>query len=177
MLAKITKKTKKQAVIAISGIKNSGKTTLITKLIPILRKRGLSIATVKHDGHDFDLDVKGTDTYKHIKSGANATAIFSKNKYMIINNRKDISEKLFINHFKKFDIILLEGFKYSHYKKIELVRKGISNKTICDEKTVLAVATDIKNLNTECKVVNLNDVNKIAHVILKYYREVVSGGR
>ena len=61
---------KQPFLFAVSGVKNSGKTTLITKLIPIFVKYGLKVASVKHDGHDFDADVPGTDSYRHMKAGA-----------------------------------------------------------------------------------------------------------
>ena len=57
-------------IFAISGYKNSGKTTLITKLIPELKQRGYRVAVIKHDGHDFEADVPGTDSYRHQKAGA-----------------------------------------------------------------------------------------------------------
>ena len=59
---------KKPQIFAISGVKNSGKTTLITQILPILSGQGLAVATIKHDGHDFDADVPGTDTYRHCKA-------------------------------------------------------------------------------------------------------------
>lgn len=157
-------------VIAISGIKNSGKTTLITKLIPYLKSKGYSVATIKHDGHDFDCDIENTDTYKHMSSGSDATAIFSKNKYMIINKVSNISEDILIDHFKDRDIILLEGFKYSKYPKIEVVRYGNSEDCVCDLNTVLAIATDcdIKKENT--KIININDIENIGNIIINYIR-------
>ena len=66
-------------LFAISGYKHTGKTTLITKLIPILNKKGYKVAVIKHDGHDFEGDVPGTDTYKHFQAGAYGTAVFSEN--------------------------------------------------------------------------------------------------
>lgn len=113
----------KPAILAISGFKNSGKTTLITELLPRLTEYGIKVATVKHDGHEFELDGEGTDTYKHLKAGAMGTAIFSENKYMIINQVK-VNEKELFRAFDYVDLILLEGFKYSQYPKIELVKKG-----------------------------------------------------
>lgn len=74
----------KPMLFAISGVKNSGKTTLITKLIPILTEKGLKVATIKHDGHEFAPDVPGTDTWAHLQAGALGTAIFSDTKFMVV---------------------------------------------------------------------------------------------
>ena len=68
---------KKQFILAVSGVKNSGKTTLITKLLPELKKRGLQVAVIKHDGHDFEADVPGTDSWKYAQAGADGTCVFS----------------------------------------------------------------------------------------------------
>lgn len=57
---------------------NAGKTTLLTRLLPVLTDYGLKVATVKHDGHEFEGDVPGTDTYRHMKAGAFGTAVFYK---------------------------------------------------------------------------------------------------
>lgn len=120
---KIEKKVRKPVILAISGFKNSGKTTLISRLISRLSELGYRVATIKHDGHDFEADREGSDTHCHLNAGAVGTAIFSENKYMIVN-QIGISESQLFQAFDYADIILLEGFKYSNYPKIELVKKG-----------------------------------------------------
>ncbi len=104
-------------IFAVSGYKNSGKTTLITKLIPILVSKGYQVAVIKHDGHDFESDVPETDSYRHQKSGAYGTAIFSKNRIMITKKIKDIDETCLFAAFPEADIILIEGLKNSSYPK------------------------------------------------------------
>ena len=76
----------KPPVIAVCGVKNSGKTSLIEKLIPILRRQGLKIAVIKHDGHDFEPDVPGTDSARLRQAGACAAAVFSDKRYMITDS-------------------------------------------------------------------------------------------
>ena len=97
--------------------KNSGKTTLITKLIPELTKKGYRVATIKHDGHDFESDVPGTDSYRHQKAGAYGTAVFSGNRLMITKETTEADEKCLMQAFPEADIILLEGLKHSDYPK------------------------------------------------------------
>ena len=67
---------KRPAVLAVSGLHNSGKTTLLEKLLPALRSRGLKVGIIKHDGHDFTPDVPGTDSYRLREAGAEGVADF-----------------------------------------------------------------------------------------------------
>lgn len=111
-------KDDRQLIFAISGYKNSGKTTMIENLIPILTGYGYKVATIKHDAHDFEPDVPGTDTYRHRKAGALGTAIFSGRRWRIERDAKEkISVKELIKAFPDADVILLEGFKNSGYPK------------------------------------------------------------
>lgn len=91
---------KKQFILAVSGVKNSGKTTLITKILPFLKAKGLNVAVIKHDGHDFEADVPETDSWKFAKAGADSTLIFSKTKYMMIHYDTVLSEEEFIASFR-----------------------------------------------------------------------------
>lgn len=104
-------------VFAISGYKNSGKTTLITRLIPELTKRGYKVAVIKHDGHDFESDVPGTDSYRHQKAGAYGTAVFSRNRFLVTKECQGITEQELFAAFPEADIILIEGLKHSSYPK------------------------------------------------------------
>ncbi|MGG7196423.1 molybdopterin-guanine dinucleotide biosynthesis protein B [Clostridium butyricum] len=165
------KNRKKPVLIAVSGVKNSGKTALIQKLIPKLIEKELKVATIKHDGHDFDADVCGTDTYKHKKAGAYGTAIFSKNKFMIIKEQEDTKEEELISYFKEADVILLEGFKNSDYPKLEIIRKGNSHKSVCKKETLLAIVSDMDHNEELIKTFNLNDIDKIAEFLLEYIGE------
>lgn len=129
------------AVVAVSGVKNSGKTTLITAMLPHLTAAGLKVATVKHDGHTFLADPEGTDTGKHMAAGAWGTAIFDGEKYKVV--RQDaVDEQALISRFSDADLVLLEGFKHSAWPKLELVRAGNSDRPVCDPDTLLALVTD-----------------------------------
>ncbi|MEF9958463.1 MAG: molybdopterin-guanine dinucleotide biosynthesis protein B [Niameybacter sp.] len=149
-------------LFAISGVKNSGKTTLITKLIPEFTKKGLKVATIKHDGHDFEADVKGTDTYAHFEAGAYGTAIFSDHKYMIVKRQEHTKEEALIACFPEADLILLEGFKGSHYPKIEIIRDGNSNESVCKVETLIGIASDFAFEHPSVPVWDLNDAADIA---------------
>lgn len=107
----------KPVIYAICGYKNSGKTTLITKLIPLLNEKGYKVATIKHDGHDFVGDVPNTDSYKHKMAGAYGTAVFSDYRFQIVKETQGITESELMKFFPEADIILIEGLKNSGYPK------------------------------------------------------------
>ena len=71
-------------IISIVGKSDSGKTTLIEKIIPELNKRGYRVATVKHDVHGFDIDIEGKDSWRHKNSGAHTVVISSPQKIAMI---------------------------------------------------------------------------------------------
>ncbi len=160
---------KKQFIIAISGVKNSGKTTLIKNIIPSLVKKGYKVATVKHDGHDFEPDVPNTDTYNHRKSGAYGVGIFSNNRFMVTKEIK-VEENELISLFPEADIIILEGFKNSEFLKIEIVRSSVSLNSVCS-KNILGYVTDL-DLETDLCKFELDDYEKIASVIEKLYLDL-----
>lgn len=157
-------------IFAISGVKNSGKTTLIVRLLPILAEQGLKTATIKHDGHDFNADVPGTDTYRHLQAGAYGTAIFSDSKYMVVKQQPHLTEERLMEFFPEADLILLEGFKTCPYRKIELVRRGNSVKSVCGGYNLAAIATDltpgeIERTDPDIPLLDLNDPREIAAFI------------
>ena len=78
-----TQVLKRPAVLAVSGVHNSGKTTLLEKLLPMLRSRGLKVGVIKHDGHDFTPDVPGTDSYRLREAGAEGVAVYSGTRYLL----------------------------------------------------------------------------------------------
>ena len=134
---------KEQKILCVCGVKNSGKTTYIEKLIAGLTAEGRRVAVIKHDGHDFEGDRLGTDTYRFHKAGAEGTAIFSKNRYMI-NADKTVDWLQLKEQFSDADIILVEGLKQSALPKIEIVREGISDELSCSRENLIAVVTDVE---------------------------------
>jgi molybdopterin-guanine dinucleotide biosynthesis protein B len=124
-------------VLAVSGYKDSGKTTLIERVLPLLADRGLRVAVVKRDGHLFDADTPGADTWRFLRAGASGTAVFDREKYMLVKKEAVLEDRLF-EAFSDADLILLEGFKFSSWPKIEMLRGDADS--VCDPATVLAFA-------------------------------------
>ena len=155
------------AVVAVSGVKNSGKTTLIAAMLPHLMAAGLKVATVKHDGHSFQADPEGTDTGIHMEAGAWGTAIFDGEKYKVVR-RDAVEERELIARFPDADLVLLEGFKHSTWPKLELVRPGNSERSVCDASTLLALVTDLPLELPGVRRIPFGDAAAAAQVILDY---------
>ena len=156
-------------VINIVGYSsNVGKTFLMESLIKELKNRGYSIATIKHDVHGFDIDKKGKDTYKHREAGSETVIISSKNRLAMI---KELKEETELNDIIKMvldkDIILVEGYKNSNLRKIEVFRSGVSNKIITPIEKIIAVASDIDIEDYNLTVVNKEDYKRLADLIEK----------
>ncbi len=160
-------KIKTPSILAICGIKNSGKTTLITQIIKRLKKLGYSVATIKHTSHDYAFDVENTDTYRHKQAGASAVCIYSPQKKMLVQDDHDVKIQELIQAFSKYDIILLEGFKESNFPKIEVIRKGISQEISCNQENLQAVISNHKHLIYHTQM-SFQDIDRIiGNFILK----------
>lgn len=155
-------------VIAVSGVKNSGKTTLLTAILPLLRDQGVRTAVIKHDGHDFTPDVPETDSYRLREAGALAVAIYSGYRYMLTAEQMDVKAEKLFRHFHNMDLILLEGEKSSAYPKIEVVRKAVSQRPVCNSSQLLAIYTDLDFSIGDIPVVEMKDYEKIVQIIMDY---------
>ena len=133
---------KRPAVLDVSGLHNSGQTTLLEKLLPALRSRGLKVGVIKHDGHDFTPDVPGTDSYRLREAGAEGVAVYSGQRYLLTEAFR-LTEQDLLALFERhgYDLVLLEGFKDSGWPKIEVVRREISDTPVSFQP--LAVVGDI----------------------------------
>lgn len=112
-------------VMQLVGYSNSGKTTLLTKLIPLLEQKGLRVGVIKHDGgHDFEIDQPGKDTWRYREAGASLVAITSQTRTAMIEQRPlplaDLIERM---GQAGADLVLVEGFKREGYPKLVLVRE------------------------------------------------------
>ncbi len=154
-------------VVAVSGLKNSGKTTLLSHLIPLLRARGLRVAALKHDGHDFSPDVPGTDSYRLSRAGAQAVGVFSAHRFFLSAEEKVTVEDL-IDMCGPVDLVLLEGGKASPYPKIELVRAAVSQAPVCDINTLLALCTDTSLHLPGVPSVGLDGYPELADIIISH---------
>ncbi|MBQ5696671.1 MAG: molybdopterin-guanine dinucleotide biosynthesis protein B [Clostridium sp.] len=156
-------------VINIVGCgSNVGKTFVIQGIIRELKLRGYSVATIKHDVHGFDIDKKGKDTYKHREAGAETVIISSKNRLAMI---KELEEEIELNEVirlvKDKDIILVEGYKKSNLRKIEVYRNGISENIITPKDKLIAIASDVGLDINDVDIINKEDYKELVNLIEK----------
>ena len=157
-------------MVAVSGVKNSGKTTLIEAVLPLLAEAGLNVAVVKHDGHTFLSDPPSTDTGRFMAAGAAGTAIFDGEKYKIVK-KQPVSEDYLITQFPEAHLILLEGFKYTRWPKLEVVRRGNSEGPVSDPATLLALVTDLPLEVPGVPTLPLGDAEGAAALLIRYVKE------
>ncbi len=157
-------KLKTPPVVAICGVKNSGKTTLCEKLAAAYTQRGLQVGFCKHDGHAFTPDVPQTDSFRVRTAGALPAAVTSDGCSMVVTPQAEILHAPRL--WNSCDLVLLEGFKNSDYPKIEIVRQGNSGQPV--SQAPIAIATDIPGLQAACPVLNLNHLQEIVSFINRF---------
>lgn len=132
-------------VIGIVGWKNSGKTTLVEKLVCELTARGLRVSTIKHAHHGFDIDRPGKDSYRHRAAGASEVLVASAQRWALLHENQGAAEPslaALLKHLQPCDLVLVEGFKHGPQRKIEVRRDAGAPRLADSDPTICAVATD-----------------------------------
>ncbi len=158
-------------VFGVVGWKNSGKTTLMVKLIEAFAARGLNVAAVKHAHHGFDIDQEGRDSFRYRAAGASTVAISSRARFAVMTELKDRPEPALadlVRCIAGVDLILVEGFKSENHLKLEVRRREALNRTPLAPKdpSIAAIAADFEVEGTSLPVFSLDDVPSIANFIL-----------
>lgn len=160
--------------VAYSG---TGKTTLLEKLIPILKQHGIRIALLKHAHHDFDIDKPGKDSFRLRHAGADQVMIASHKRWALINEntQEDDEPRLseLLRHLdpQQFDILLVEGFKHESYPKIELQRQSLAKPPLHpNDPNIIALASDKPKSGTRLPELNIDRPDEIAEFILQWLR-------
>ena len=130
---------------SVVGKSNTGKTTLIEKLLPELKRRGYRVATVKHDVHGFEIDHEGKDSWRHRQAGADVVVIASPDKMAMIEALSGESPlEDILARVRGVDLIITEGFKRGPMPKIEVLRSARSMDLLCaGDPLLLAIASDV----------------------------------
>jgi molybdopterin-guanine dinucleotide biosynthesis adapter protein len=156
-------------VIGLAGWSGAGKTTLITKVIPVLVGRGLKVATIKHAHHAFDLDRPGKDSWLHREAGASEVVVASSRRWALVHELRDEPELSLIDLLAKLspaDLVLIEGFKRHAHPKLEVFRAAIGKPLLQpNDDCIVAIATDAPLPRALVPVVMLDDWERIADVL------------
>ena len=152
-------------IICIVGRSQSGKTTLIEKLIPELKHRGYRVGTIKHSHHIFDFDKSGKDSWRHKDAGAETVIIASPGKIAMVKNDHQGTLDGLQNFFDDLDLVITEGYKKESKPKIEVVRSARHAEALLkDDRHLVAVVTDV-DLTMEIPVFGLDDIDQLADFI------------
>lgn len=162
---------RKPPLVCFVGVKNSGKTTFIEKLVPLLVGRGLNIAFIKHDTHGFDMDREGTDTWRIGRAGARLVKISSPAMVASLEQveREKSLEELTAGIGEDIDLIVVEGYKTAPVDRIELVRSERGSGLVLPEEELIAVISDRPDAAASRPVFDINGPAAVADFLTKKY--------
>lgn len=157
-------------VIGLAGWSGSGKTTLLTRLIPALTERGVSVSTLKHAHHAFDVDVPGKDSHAHRLAGAREVLVSSARRLALVRELRGEAEwslPALLGRLAPVDLVLVEGFKREAHPKIEVFRAANGKPPLHPgDPRIVAVAADCPLPEAGRPVIPLDDIEAIADAVL-----------
>lgn len=164
-------------IFGIVGWSNSGKTSLLVRLIPALTGAGLRVSTMKHAHHEFDVDSPGKDSYQHRAAGATEVLIGSAKRWALMHELRDEAEPTIeelVPHMSPVDLLMIEGFKHHAHDKLEVFRREVGKSLLAAaDPNVVAVASDgpmpeLAGLTPPRPLIDLDDTQAIARFIIDH---------
>lgn len=161
-----------QRIIGVAGFKNSGKTTLVEKLVRALTAKGYRIATIKHAHHSFDMDHEGRDSYRHRMAGATEVAVVSRSRFALIHELRDEPEPSLteiIGRLTPCDLVIVEGYKRDAHDKIEVRNLALDHPALAgDDSTIVAIAATGPIILQNVPVFDRDDVTALVDFICRH---------
>ena len=157
-------------ILSFVGRSNSGKTTLIERLIPELVLAGYRIATIKHAGHGFELDTEGKDSWRHKRAGASNVIVLSKGSMAMF---ADVPEEMKVEEVRDrfvdshIDLIIAEGWKSEGYPKVVVVREGLEEVQYSPDGLLAVVSMKPIKLPVPC--LDRDDIKGLTEIIIKHF--------
>ncbi|MGO4716864.1 molybdopterin-guanine dinucleotide biosynthesis protein B [Bradyrhizobium sp. 2TAF24] len=155
-------------VVGLAGWSGAGKTTLLTRLIPHLVAQGLTVSTIKHAHHAFDVDVPGKDSWQHRQAGASEVLVSSARRWALMHELRGADEPplgALLQKMSPVDLVIVEGFKAAPHRKIEVHRAGNGKGFLFpDDPGIAGIATDAA-VETNLPVAHLDDIVAVARLI------------
>ncbi len=146
-------------VLGLAGWSGSGKTTLLAALLPLFRARGLSVSTIKHAHHAFDLDQPGKDSWRHRQAGAQEVMIAGGTRWALLHEVTGPEPGLpeLLARLSPVDLVLVEGFKANPHPKIEVFRPSLGQPPLWPGRPdIVAVASDRAPAGCDRTILDLN---------------------
>ncbi|WP_424810670.1 molybdopterin-guanine dinucleotide biosynthesis protein B [Roseococcus sp. YIM B11640] len=157
-------------IIGLAGWSGAGKTTLVVKLLPALIARGITVSTVKHAHHEFDVDQPGKDSFEHRQAGAAQVLVSSAKRWALMTEHRGAPEPPLAELLGKLnpvDLVLVEGFKREALPKIEIHRAANGKPFLFPEDPLIrAVASDVVPPEGAPRPLRLDDLAAIAEAAL-----------
>lgn len=159
-------------VFGLAGWSGSGKTTLAVRLIPVLTGRGLTVSTVKHAHHGFEIDRSGKDSFEHRAAGATEVLVSSGQRWALMHELRGAPEpplEEMMARMTPVDLLLVEGFKRLDHPKLEVHRPALGKPLLsAQDPTIVAVASDAPIEGLTLPRLELDDVEGIADLIVSH---------
>ena len=160
-------------VLGIAAWSGTGKTTMLVRLLPLLRAKGLRVGMIKHAHHDFDIDHPGKDSYRLRRAGAEQMLIASDRRWALMvetpgPDKTSLAEIIERLDHRGLDLILVEGFRHEVFPKLELHRGALGKPLLFpQDSSIIAIASDT-SLDTSLPQLNLNDTESIADFVAAF---------
>jgi molybdopterin-guanine dinucleotide biosynthesis adapter protein len=159
-------------IIGLAGWSGAGKTTLLAKVIPRIVARGLTVSTVKHAHHSFDVDQPGKDSHTHRVAGATEVLVGSASRWALVHELRgqpEVSLGALLAKLSPVDLVVVEGFKRERHPKLEVYRAAVGKPLLHPEDPhIVAVASDQALPGARVPVVLLDDVDSIVDIIREH---------
>ena len=159
-------------IIGLAGWSGSGKTTLLTRAIPRIVARGLSVSTLKHAHHDFDVDQPGKDSHSHRVAGATEVLVGSQRRWALMHELRDEAEPALgalLQKLSPVDLVVVEGYKRAPHPKLEVHRTVLRQPLLSpNDPTIVAIASDRPLREAKIPVINLDDVDGIVDTLIRH---------
>jgi molybdopterin-guanine dinucleotide biosynthesis adapter protein len=162
-------------IISIVGYADSGKTTLIERLVPELKKKGCRVGTIKHSAHGSNFDTKGKDSWRHYAAGADTVVVKSGEGIAVFKRRAQAAEDFddpltgLEKYFEDIDLVIAEGFKNAKIPKVEVFRPGVHASPLrVDDDMLIAVVTEA-DIDIRVPLFKPSDVEALAEMIVHDY--------
>ena len=158
-------------VIGFSAYSGTGKTTLLERVIRLLTDKGIRVAVIKHDGHGFEIDHPGKDSYRHAHAGAQTVVVASPDKTAVVEQRGSTLEQC-VGRIENADVILTEGFKHARIPRIGMSRKETGKGFPEPVENYIAVVTDDDGVHTCAPLFSPDDAEGVAEFIIREIKKM-----